>query len=218
MKIEIGKTIPDNFKKKYPEQFEVFSHMECVAAIPHVLFAVTTIKENGQPNVNFHSWSCFQGDGTGFYAILAGIYQHTHTYANIKRTKDFCVNFLPLKYCDQLLQTIEQNGDCDNEFEVGKFAIEKSCCIEAPRIKESFLSLECKATQISDLSGGGVTAMIVGEVQNIAVDSAFASGDSRYNRYGENGFMYLIHAPQDLVSGDCGENAAAILDIKRPLD
>ena len=96
MKIEIGKDFPQYFKPSYPEEFELFSHFEVTAGIPTVLFAITTWKENGKPNVCFHSWSCFHGDKTAFFAVMGNLYQHTHTYANIKREKCFCINFLPI--------------------------------------------------------------------------------------------------------------------------
>ena len=51
MKIEIGKDFPKYFKPSYPEEFELFSHFEVTAGIPTVLFAITTWKENGKPNV-----------------------------------------------------------------------------------------------------------------------------------------------------------------------
>ena len=69
MKIEIGKDFPQYFKPAYLEEFDLFSHFEVTAGIPTVLFAVTTWKENGKPNVCFHSWSCFHGDKTAFFAI-----------------------------------------------------------------------------------------------------------------------------------------------------
>lgn len=93
MKIEIGIERPACFQPAYPEEFDLFSHLELAAAIPQVLFAVTTWKENGKPNVCFHSWSCFHGDRTAFFAVLGNLYQHTHTYANIKRTRRLCGQF-----------------------------------------------------------------------------------------------------------------------------
>lgn len=53
MKIEVGKEFPQYFKPSYPEEFELFSHLETTAAIPTALFAITTWKENGKPNVCF---------------------------------------------------------------------------------------------------------------------------------------------------------------------
>ena len=61
MKIEIGENLPAYFKPAYPEEFELFSHFEWAAGIPTALFAITTWKENGLPNVCFHAWSAFTG-------------------------------------------------------------------------------------------------------------------------------------------------------------
>lgn len=69
MKIEIWKDFPQYFKPSYPEEFELFSHFEVTAGIPAVLFAITTWKENEKPNICFHSWSCFHGDKTAFFAV-----------------------------------------------------------------------------------------------------------------------------------------------------
>ena len=54
MKIRIGKERPVHFREEYPGQFEIVSHMECAAGVPQVLFAITTWKQNGKPNVCFH--------------------------------------------------------------------------------------------------------------------------------------------------------------------
>ena len=67
MKIEIGTAFPQYFKSAYPEEFDLFSHLETTSAIPSVLFAITTWKANGEPNVCFHAWSCFHGDKTAFF-------------------------------------------------------------------------------------------------------------------------------------------------------
>ena len=100
MKIEIGSDFPKYFKPSYPEEFELFHHFEVTAGIPTVLFAVTTWKENGKPNVCFHSWNCFHGDKTAFFAVMGNLYQHTHSYKNIQREKCFGINFLPISSYD----------------------------------------------------------------------------------------------------------------------
>ena len=136
MKIEIGKDFPQYFKPSYPEEFELFSHFEVTAGIPTVLFAITTWKENGKPNVCFHSWSCFHGDKTAFFAVMGNLYQHTHTYANIKREKCFCINFLPISYYDKLVDTIKHNDMETDEFAVGYFTLSQCknhSCANHPR-------------------------------------------------------------------------------------
>lgn len=132
MKIEIGREFPQYFKPLYPEEFELFSHFETTAGIPGVLFAITTWKENGKPNICFHAWSCFHGDKTAFFAVMGNLYQHTHTYANIQRDKCFCINFLPIRYYDSLVDTIRSNGCETDEFQAGGFTLAEAKCVHAP--------------------------------------------------------------------------------------
>lgn len=213
MKLQIGKTFPPHFQAAYPEEFQLFSHFEVTATIPQVLFAITTYKENGLPNVCFHSWSCFHGDCTAFFAVMGGLYQHTHTFANIQRTGVFCLNFLPLSYYDRLVDTIHHNDAQDDEFAVGRFTQDDCHTIAAPAIREAFLNLECTLHSIQDLSGAGMTAMVTGQVQHASVEQSYAEGWEK--RCGENGFMLIVPAPQNLVTGAPGQSALANLSVKR---
>ena len=213
MKIEIGADFPQYFKPSYPEEFELFHHFEVTAGIPTVLFAVTTWKENGMPNVCFHSWSSFHGDKTAFFAVMGNLYQHTHTYKNIQRGKCFGINFLPISYYDRLVDTIRHNNSEDNEFEVGGFTLINGKTIHAPMIKEAFINMECKLKEIRDLSGAGITAMIIGQVQHISVEKEYAQGYKK--RYEKDGFMMLVPAPQDLVTGNPNQSAIATVHIEK---
>lgn len=123
MKIEIGQEFPRHFQPAYPEEFELFSHFEVTAGIPTVLFAVTTWKENGKPNVCFHAWSSFHGDKTAFFAVMGNLFQHTHTFANIQREQCFGINFLPISAYDALVNTIHQNDLETDEFAAGGFTL-----------------------------------------------------------------------------------------------
>ena len=213
MKIEIGKAFPQYFKPSYPEEFELFSHFEVTAGIPTVLFAITTWKENGQPNVCFHSWSCFHGDKTAFFVVMGNLYQHTHTYSNIQREKCFCINFLPISCYDRLVNTIHQNDMEEDEFAAGDFTLCNAKSIHAPVIREAFINMECTLKDIQDLSGAGITSMVIGEVQHISVDAKYAQGYEQ--RYGKDGFMMLIPAPQDLVTGEPNQSAIATVSIEK---
>ena len=130
MKIELGQEFPGYFQPLYPEEFELFSHFETAAGIPTALFAVTTWKANGKPNVCFHAWGSFHGDKTAFFAVMGNLYQHTHTYANIQREQCFCINFLPLCCYDALADTIRCNGYAEDEFAAGGFSL---LCENHPR-------------------------------------------------------------------------------------
>ena len=209
MKIEIGQTKPENFSTAYQGQYDIFSHYEFAAGIPHALFAVSTLKENGLPNIAFHSWSCFQGDKNGYFAILSGLGTHTHTYQNILRTKEFCVNFLSLGYYDNMIKTIHNNHIDKDEFLIGGFIQEKTSVVSCPRIAQSFLSLECICEKILDISGAGVNALVIGRVVNMACQKEYALGFDK--KYTKEGFMFNIHSPKNLFSGKDGYTAVAVL-------
>ena len=211
MKIEIGIERPACFQPAYPEEFDLFSHLELAAAIPQVLFAVTTWKENGKPNVCFHSWSCFHGDRTAFFAVLGNLYQHTHTYANIKRTRGFAVNFLPVHYYDALIETIRQNELDADEFSAGGFTLENARTISAPIIQESFVTLECTLKSMEDLSGAGITAMVVGQVRHCWIDADL----SPESRCGKAGYMLLMPGAQNLSTGEPNPSIIASLTIEK---
>lgn len=211
MKIEIGIERPACFQPAYPEEFDLFSHLELAAAIPQVLFAVTTWKENGKPNICFHSWSCFHGDRTAFFAVLGNLYQHTHTYANIKRTRGFAINFLPVHYYDALIETIRQNELDADEFSAGGFTLENARTISAPIIQESFLTLECSLKSMEDLSGAGITAMVVDQVRHCWIDSDL----SPESRCGKAGYMLLMPGAQNLSTGEPNPSIIASLTIEK---
>ena len=213
MKIEIGKEFPGYFKSLYPEEFQLFSHFETTAAVPGALFAITTWKENGKPNVCLHSWSCFHGDKTAFFAVMGNLYQHTHTYANILRERCFCINFLPVSCYDRLTETIFHNEYDSDEFQTGGFALEEARTIHAPVIREAFLTMECTLRDVQDLSGAGMAAMVIGEVQHMSVEEDYAQGYAK--RYGEEGFMMLVPSPQNLVTGEPDLSAIGTVKIEK---
>ncbi len=212
-KIEIGNKLPEYFKSLYPEEFQLFSHLETTAAVPQVLFAITTWKENSKPNVCFHSWSCFHGDKTAFYAVMGCLYQHTHTYANIKRDKCFCINFLPVNCYDRLVDTINNNNFETDEFKAGGFTLKKCRHINAPYIDEAFISMELSLVDMRDLSGAGITAMVTGKVENIMVEKSYAL--DREKRCSKDGFMLLVPSVQNLITGEPSQSAIATLNIDR---
>lgn len=213
MKIEIGKEFPGYFKSLYPEEFQLFSHFETTAAVPGALFAITTWKENGKPNVCLHSWSCFHGDKTAFFAVMGNLYQHTHTYANILREKCFCVNFLPISCYGRLTETIFHNDYDSDEFQTGDFILEEARTIHAPVIREAFLTMECTLRDVQDLSGAGMAAMVIGEVQHMSVEEDYAQGHAK--RYGKEGFMMLVPSPQNLVTGEADLSAIGTVKIEK---
>jgi flavin reductase (DIM6/NTAB) family NADH-FMN oxidoreductase RutF len=212
MKIEIGNTKPDNFIDRWPGEFRIFSHFEMALGIPHSLFLITSLKENGKSNACFQSWSSFSGDSGGYFAITP-IVQTTHTYQNILRTKEFCINFINARYFDACYKTIINNSDDTDEIAAGGFTAEQARCISVPRIQEAFLSIECTFHSNIDLSGKGITSLIIGKVLSAAIDDGYLNGSEK--KYGKDGFMYYLYDLQDFTFGDQGERKVASLNILR---
>lgn len=211
MKIELGDKRPENFKEYWPGQYDVFSHFEYACGIPSVLFAITTLKENGKQNVCFNAWSSFSGDGEGFYAVMPSMLHHTHTYKNILRTGEFVINFINKDYFDNCLKTITNNDDNTDEISAGGFTPEQSVTIGCPRLKEAFLSLECKFEK--EVAMTEKLSLFIGRVTHIAVDENYAKGlDSKYE---DNGFMLNIHSPKNLKTGEGIPSAVAVCKIVR---
>ena len=214
MKIEIGPERPSNYPEYWPGMYDLFSHYEYISNVPQPLFLITTLKENGNVNACFHSWSAFSGDSGGFFTVLTGLMMHSHTYQNILRDKEFCVNFLNVSYYDACQTTIKNNSPDDDELQAAGLTAEPSSFVRPPRIKEAFLSFECKLHSHADLSGKGINAMIVGQVVNAVIEGRHTEAGELC---GEKGFMYYVHAPKDPVTGTGAEvGAVASLLLARP--
>lgn len=112
-----------------------------------------------------------------------------------------------------MIDTINQNDLDTDEFEVGNFTLSMASVVHAPIIQEAFINMECTLKEVQDLSGAGITAMIVGQVQHISVDEKYAQGYEQ--KYGKDGFMMLIPAPQNLNTGEPNQSAIATINIEK---
>ncbi|MCL2343363.1 MAG: flavin reductase family protein [Firmicutes bacterium] len=216
MKINLTATRPAHFPEYWPGQYDLFSHLEFACGIPHVLFVITTLKENGQPNACFHAWSSFSGDSGGYYAFMPGLSHGSHTYKNILRTGEFVINFIGPAYFDAASATIAENGDDMDEIAAGGFTAEPSVSVSCPRLKEAFLSLECRLEEDVALrasQGSNPSTIIVGRVVHIAAEEDYARGLDE--KYGDSGFMMNLHAPKDLQTGEGKPSAVAVCKIVR---
>ena len=199
MKIEISQ-IPENFKETWPEQFKIFSWTEFVTAIPQAISVVTTYKENGLPNACPQAWTTYTGDNAGYYVIFS-LMNTTHTHKNILRDKEFVVNFPSSNEFRKCMDTVVNNSDEADEITASGLTIETSKKVNAPRIKECFLNLECKLGWHKPLHADSVWYVFAGEVVHVAIDSAHTKANSN-GRYGDKGYIYNIHTPTDPTTGE----------------
>lgn len=211
MKREISMETAELLYENWPGQFDTFSHMEFACAIPQSLFLISTLKETGQPNLCFHSWSCFGGDEGGYFAVMQNVSHTSHTYENIVREGEFCINFVSADYYSNCIATITENSNEANEFEAGHFTPEKAVKVKAPRIRQAFMTLECQLACNVDLTRKGISSMIIGRVLHASVDEKYIEGVDK--RYGKEGFMFNIHEPADFATGQLMDTHVAALEV-----
>lgn len=212
MKHEIGTEKPAQFKEEWPGQYEFFSHLEYTAGVPHALCLITTRKENGKSNACFHAWQCFAGDSAAYHAVVAGLSLSGHTYQNMLREKEFCINFLSAAQYDACSKTIEKNGEENDELLDAGLTPEEGKTVKAPRVKEAFLTLECAFESAQDLSGKGIIALVVGRVTHAAAEEGFHALDKICS---PEGFMFNVHAPKHPLTGEGSLTAVSSLKAER---
>ncbi len=171
-----------------------FSWMDFVTAIPAPLFVVTSYKSNGKPNACLQSWACFNGSTRGFYAILSSVNKTKHLYRTIKEKGEVVLNFPSADIYELCLATIENNSFDDDEITLSGLTAEPASTVDAPRIKECFLNLECRYSWEREIVEGDTNILMCFEVVNVCIDAAHMD-EGVQGRYGENGYIYNIHYP-----------------------
>lgn len=194
-------------KKEYPavpasmEKMETygFSWMDFVTAIPSPLFVVTSYKSNGKPNACLQSWACFNGDTKGFYAVLSSVNKSGHLYQTIHETGEAVLNFPSSEIYDKCQKTISNNRFDVDEITASGLTSEPASKVNAPRIRECFLNLECRFLWEREIVEGSTHVLMCLEVVNICGDEEHLD-ENRQGRYGETGYLYNIHYP---VNPEC---------------
>ena len=190
---------PTCFKESWSGQYKIFSWIEYVTAIPQAMSVITTWKEGRIPNACLQAWTTYTGDSGGYYVVFS-IMNHTHTYKNILRDKDFIVNFPDIDVLPKCYKTIENNSDETDEITGVGLTIESSKVVDAPRIKECFLNLECRLGWHRPLHDGSVWHVFAGEVVHVAINNSHVQSETN-RRYGSSGFVYNIHNPTNPRTG-----------------
>ena len=171
-----------------------FSWMDFVTAIPAPLFVVTSYKSNGKPNACLQSWACFNGSSKGFYAILSSVNKAQHLYQTVKEKGEVVLNFPSAAIYPLCMDTIGNNGFDDDEITLSGLTAEPAATVNAPRIKECFLSLECRYLWEREITEGSSHVLMCFEVTNICINDAYLD-EMAQGRYGENGYLYNVHYP-----------------------
>jgi len=176
-----------------------FAWQEFVTAIPTPLVLVTSYKDNGKTNATMQSWTTFVSEN-GFYCIFASVNKKQHMYKTIKQNKCLVINFPSTDIYMKCQDTIKNNGYNNDEIELSGLTAEKASMVNAPRIKECFLNLECEFVWEKEITPGDDRIVMCVKVVNICMDEEHYQVDKK-GRYGETGYLYNIHSPRNPETG-----------------
>lgn len=187
-----------------------FSWLENVLAVPSPLVVVTSYKDNGLPNATMQSWCTFMCEG-GAYCLFSNVNKHSHMYSSVNKTKQLVINFPSKDIFMKCMKSIENNSYDIDEIAASGLTAESAVKVNAPRIRECFLNLECEYLWEKEIVPGDDHIVMCVKILGISMD------DEHYNSeklgcYGDTGYLYNIHSPIDPDTGKTGETMVGIIE------
>jgi flavin reductase (DIM6/NTAB) family NADH-FMN oxidoreductase RutF len=174
MKYLFGPDKPEYVVDAWPGQSEIFSWLDYLITVPRPISIITTCKENGAPNACPDAWGTLIGGGNQYSSLIA-VYLHYHTYANLLREKEWCINFPDATLEAKWDETIRSNGLESDEITEAGFTVEPSQTIKAPRIADCPVNLECRLEWERPLYEGSNLHLFCGRVTALAMEESLAN-------------------------------------------
>jgi len=190
-------------KKEFSTRPETISKAYCkacgcswqafVTAMPSLEFVVTGWKKNGKENACLQAWSAFVGDGADDFVCVMRLCGR-HAQKSLKRTKVCVLNFPSNDILDRCSRTIGNNQYETDEITASGLTAEPAAKVNAPRIKECFLNIECKL--MWEHKGWYAVKAV-----NICMDEEYYD-ESKRGRYGKTGYVMLVDQPTHPETGE----------------
>jgi len=199
MKREVKVGTPENLAEFWPGSYDLFSWLEYVVTIPHPIFIITTSKANGAPNACLHSWGFLVGDRDNYTSIL-GLLDYYHTYENILREGEWCLNYPSIDDYEKSFETIHVNEADNDEITDAGLTVEAAHIIRAPRIAECPINLECQLEWHRPLYEGSQWHVMAGRIVHVALDDSVLAIEPD-ERMQALRLMYNIRGLIDPISG-----------------
>jgi flavin reductase (DIM6/NTAB) family NADH-FMN oxidoreductase RutF len=210
MKHEIKVTTPENLEELWPGSYNLFSWLEYVVTVPHPMFVITTRKANGAPNACLHSWGFLVGDRDNYTSIL-GVLDYYHTYENILREGEWCLNYPSIDDYEKCFETIHVNNPDNDEITEAGLTMELSKVIRAPRIAECPINIECQLEWHRPLYEDSQWHLMAGRIVHAAMDENAVVHDPA-ERMQSMRLMYNIRGTINPISGEMyGPNSLGLL-------
>lgn len=199
MKHEVAVTQPDYLIEDWPGKYEAFSWLEFVVTVPNPIYLITTRKANGAPNACLHSWGLLVGERDNYSSLLA-LLDHHHTYANILREGEWCINYPSFDHWPQSFETIRCNAPDNDEITDAGLTVEPAKNVQAPRIAECLINLECRLAWHHPLYEGSRWHLVAGRVLHVAMDDSVMVTDP-HERMQAVGLMYNVRGTVNPLDG-----------------
>ena len=213
-------------KKEFPSRPEAITEEFCrnaggfawqdfLTAMPMPVFVVTGWKSNGKENACLQSWATFVGGDTDeFICILANVFKGGHMYQSLKETGVCVLNFPSTDIFDRCIKTIGNNQFETDEITASGLTVERASKVNAPRIKECFLNIECEFLWERELFDGSNVLTIALKTVNLCMDSD-RYDQNKLGRFGNTGYLYYIPCP---TNPETGEVAPLVTGTIEPCD
>lgn len=188
-----------------------FSWMDFVLGMPHLVFLVTGWKSNGKQNASLQSWSTFVGGGLNdFVCIMGRVNKGGHLYQSLKETGVCVLNFPSNDVYGRCIKTIGCNQFDTDEITAAGLTAEPAAKVNAPRIAECFLNIECEYLWEHELFPGSEDMTVAVKAVSICMDSdRYAQGGLR--RYGNTGYVLQIDQPTHPETGEVSSFGPGII-------
>lgn len=169
MKLEF-KDCPESIDQS--KLFGFKSWQEHVAAVPGPLAAVTGYKSNGKANVTMQSWCAVYGDRVLFMSVE----RESHMYGILRERGAAVVNFPTAETFNRCMRSIEHNSWDEDEIAACGLTAEPGKEVDAPRIAECPLNLECEVLWEHEAGPGSSDVTVCMRIVNIVVEPELYSG------------------------------------------
>jgi flavin reductase (DIM6/NTAB) family NADH-FMN oxidoreductase RutF len=142
--------------------------------VPRPIAFVSTLSPEAKPNLApFSFFNAICGDPPTVCFSTSFREPRKDTYVNIRATGEFVVNMVSEEIAEKVNLCSGEYPYGANEFEISGLTPVPSDLVRPPRVRESHVNMECRLTQILDISTrpyGG--SLIIGEVIRFHVDDA----------------------------------------------
>jgi flavin reductase (DIM6/NTAB) family NADH-FMN oxidoreductase RutF len=157
-----------------------------------------------------HAWGFLVGDRDNYTSIL-GLLDYCHTYENILREGEWCLNYPSVDDYEKCFETIHVNEADNDEITDAGLTVEPSQVIQAPRIAECPISVECRLEWHRPLYEGNQWYLMAGRIVHVAMDEKALARDPA-ERMRNIRLMYNIRGTINPVSGEIyGPNSLGLL-------